>query len=109
MKFKFHYNELVKYEYKVGMIIDSIITNGAIKYLVKFSETNEDWLEEDDLMRYTINDGFNIGDKVTYYNKEFKQGIIIDVKFDGELKYLVETLDRERYWKLSGELHVAGN
>jgi hypothetical protein len=106
MKFKFSYRELVKYDDKVGMIIDSIIQDDSINYLVKFSETNEDWLKEDDLVRYTVNDGFNIGDRVTYYNKEFKQGFIVDVKFDGELKYLVETLDRERYWKAGGELHV---
>lgn len=111
---KFTFNETVVYNDEVGIIQDSRIINDVLQYLVYLEDGTKIWMKEDVLMRYTANNVGKIGDKVTYYTtgfppkgvSGFEQGIIVDVDYSNGFRYLIETMDRERYWKNGSEVDV---
>lgn len=103
---KFKYNDIVKWHEEVGMIKDSRIHNDIIQYLVQLTDGIEIWTGDKHIMRYTPNYVAKIGDKVAYYDGGIKQGIVVDVLYDAGFKYLVEAINRERFWKLAGECDV---
>lgn len=103
---KFTYNDVVKWHENVGMIKDSRTQNDITQYLVVLLDGTQVWTGEMHIMRYTPNYVAKIGDKVTYYDKGIKSGIVVDVLYDAGFKYLVEAMNRERFWKLAGECDV---
>lgn len=104
---KFKYNDIVKWQGEVGVIKDSRIHNDTIQYLIQLIDRTEVWTGDKHIMRYTPKYVAKIGDKVSYYDKDgFKYGIVIDISLDYDWEYLVETMNRERYWKSVGEVHV---
>lgn len=104
---KFKYNDIVKWQGEVGVIKDSRIHNNITQYLIKLIDRTEVWTGDMHIMRYTPKYVAKIGDKVSYYDKDgFKHGIVVDVKLDYDWEYLVEAMNKERYWKSVGEVNV---
>ena len=106
MKLKYRYNDIVKYHNEVGIVEDTRIHNGILQYLIKLADGTQAWTGEYHLMRYTSSTMAEIGDKVSFYQDGFKYGMIVDIDYKEGFKYLIEMPNRERYWKLEGELNI---
>lgn len=106
IKFKYRYSDIVKWHNEVGIVEDSRIYDGILQYLIRLADGSSAWTGEEHLMRYTSTTVAEIGDKVSFYDNEFKYGMIVDVDYKEGFKYLIEMPNRERYWKLEGELNI---